>query len=302
MTAAPGPKVCIVVLNWNGWEDTIECVQSLKAIHYANYEIVVVDNASTDHSVQKITEAFPDLTILQAGANKGYAAGNNIGMRHGLRQGADYIWILNNDTAVAEDVLQPLVERMEKDKSIGICGSRLIYYHRRNTIQALGGGRYYKWLGVSRTIGEGLRVPAGRQKTADEVEPELDFIVGASMMVSRNFVETVGLMNELYFLYYEEMDWALRGKPHFRLGYAPESVIYHKHEASVNAGAEAGQKRSRLADYYQIKNRLKFTRTYFPICLPSVYLTVVYAVLSRLLKGQWGRAGMILKLMVRFNK
>lgn len=286
-------------MNWNGWKDTIECIQSLKSVHYANYEIVVVDNDSSDNSVQKITDKFPDLTLLQSDLNKGYAAGNNIGIRHGLQQDAKYIWILNNDTVVAKDVLQPLVDKMEKDTSIGICGSRLMYYHRRNIVQAFGGGRYHKWLGVSRNIGEGKS--AGQQRTAADVERELDFIMGASMMVSRTFIEKVGLMNERYFLYYEEMDWVLRGKPHFRLAYAPESVIYHKHEASVNAGAEAGQKRSRLAEYYQIKNRLKFTLTYFPFCLPTVYLTVVYAMLNRLLKGQWGRAKMILKLMVRFN-
>jgi GT2 family glycosyltransferase len=294
------PKVFIVVLNWNGWEDTNECLASLMKLGYPNFKILVVDNASTDASVSNIQQEFPKIRILQMSENRGYAAGNNEGIRYAMDHGADYIWILNNDTVIEPDSLWPLVKKMEKNKSIGMCGSLLKDYYQTEQVQALGGGRYYKWLGITR-----LLLPQTKGQNSYEVEnieQSLDFILGASMFVSKKFVDSTGLMNENYFLFYEEIDWAVRSKQTYKLGFAPKSVVYHKLNATLNIEKEDGQKRSKRVDYFQIKNRLKFTRSYYIRYLPTVYLTVIYALIKRLLKGQGENAVMILKLMFSYQK
>lgn len=293
------PKVYIVILNWNGWRDTVECLNSLEDLDYSNYEIVVVDNASTDDSVKKIRERYPQLTILESDFNRGFSGGNNIGIRHALKQEADYVWLLNNDTVVDRKALTALVERMEEDPEIGICGSKLIYYHKPDTIQALAGGRYNRWLGISRHIGEGG--DANHDFNVQEIENKLAYIVGASMLVSNEFVKEVGLLCEDYFLYYEEIDWAVRAKNRYRLGFAKESVVFHKVGASIQKDNPNKSIKSRLADYYQIKNRLKFTWNHYPGLILTVYISVLGAIFNRMLRGQWDRIPMVLKLLFTFN-
>src|SRR5699024_4703877 len=169
---------------------------------------------------------YPCVFILRTAENKGYAGGNNEGIRYAMASGADYIWILNNDTVVEPGTLWPLVEKMEKNSEIGICGSLLKDYHHREQVQGLGGGCYYKWLGVTYPI-----TPQNNKMNdydVEHIEKSLDYIWGASMFVSKAFIDSVGLMNEEYFLYYEEMDWAVRGKENYKLGFVPESIVYHK--------------------------------------------------------------------------
>lgn len=294
------PKVFIIILNWNGKKDTIECLNSLKSLKYSNFEIVVVDNASSDGSVSAIKDQFPEITLLQNTTNLGYAGGNNIGLRYAMTHEVAYAWILNNDTVVHKDALGSLVEKIKSDQNIGMCGSRLIYYHDRQTIQALGGGVYNKWFGTTAHVG--ANEPATTDFSEEEIERKLDYIVGASMLVSDRFLEEVGLISEDYFLYYEELDWALRGKDKFRLGYADKSLVYHKEGASVKGDNLTLNKKSRLSDYYQIKNRLKFTWKFYPYHLPTVYLSVFYSMLNRIKRRQWKRIPMILKICITFNK
>jgi GT2 family glycosyltransferase len=299
MKSAQKPSVYIIVLNWNGWRDTIECVHSLKKLGYPNYHILVIDNASTDESINKIQNEFRDINILQMDKNKGYAGGNNAGIRYALAHGADYIWILNNDTVVDSNALWPLVKKMEENPTIGLCGSLLKDYHHPNQIQALGGCRYYKWIGISHAFV--LQKQLRGEYDIEYIERSLDYISGSSMFVSRAFVNSIGLMNDKYFLYYEEIDWAIRNGQTYKLGFAPESIVYHKMHASINAGKEANRKMSKKSDYYKAKSRLMFTRTYYARYLPTVYLTVIYMFIKRLLKGHGTRAVMILKLMFTYN-
>jgi len=300
MSELTEPKVHIIILNWNGKEDTIECLKSIKGLRYSNYETVVIDNASTDGSVSEIEHTFPGITLLESEINRGYAGGNNIGLRYALDHDADYVWILNNDTIVHENALGSLIEKIEADSSIGICGSRLIYYHDRETIQALGGGTYNKWLGTTAHVG--ANEPASIHFNEKEIERRLDYIVGASMLVSDQFLKEVGLLSEDYFLYYEELDWSLRAKGTFKLGYADSSLVYHKEGASIKGNNVKLNSKSRLSDYYQIKNRLKFTWKFYPQFLPVVYLTVFYSMLNRIKRKQWKRIPMILNICFTFNK
>src|SRR5699024_601070 len=293
------PQVYIVIVNWNGWEDTIECLESLKQLDYPHYSVIVIDNGSSGQSVEEIGKRFPEVLLNQNESNLGFAGGNNVGIRYALERGADYVWLLNNDTVVDREALSTLVEYMNGRPNIGICGSKLIYYHKQDTLQALGGGYFNKWLGTVTTLGN--RQPIDRNFDKEEVEDSLDYIIGASMMVSKNFLEVVGLLNEDYFLYFEELDWAMRAKQKFSLGFCPQSIVYHKEGASTGADLQK-RSRSKQSDYYQLKNRLKFTCNFFPFFLPCTYLSVVYALFNRIKRGQWDRIPMILKLMFTFNR
>ncbi len=246
------PKVYVVVLNYNGWQDTLECLESLTKLTYAHYRVIVVDNCSTNDSFLYIQEwaagkrlaVVPEssaltylssppvekpvkyvsyarieaetggsesdgesLVLIQTGSNLGFAGGNNVALRYVLAKGdAAYVWLLNNDTVVEPDSLSHLVQRhvAAEPEQVGIVGAKVRYYHNPAMIQCIAGAYYNKWLGYSRQIGN-HQIDRGQFDT-DTVRPDL--ILGACMLVSTHFLQTVGLLNEEYFLYFEEQDWA----------------------------------------------------------------------------------------------
>ena len=288
------PKVFIVILNWNGLEDTLACLESLRTLDYPNFEVVVVDNDSSDGSEEVLRTRYPQHVIIQSGANLGFAGGTNVGLRYVLSHGAAYAWLLNNDTLVEPDALTELVKRMRDKPGAGLCGSTLVYHHDRSRVQAYGGATYNKWLSTSRHIGQDA--PSSREVHAEEVERQLDYLVGASCLVSRSLLEEVGLMSEDYFLYFEEVDWAARAKGRYALAFAPKSVVYHKEGGSIGSSSD-GAKKSRLADYYGVRNRLLYTRKHAPEALPSVYLGLLITLAKRVQRKQWARIPMILGLV-----
>lgn len=315
-------RVCIILVNWNGWADTLECLESLRGLSYPDFSIVVCDNGSSDDSLQKISDwairhkishaelpvsdhadvvpvtPSPLLSVVRIGENRGFAGANNIGLRLGLQRGdVDYFWLLNNDTVVEPGALSSLVARMEQNQCIGLCGSTLLLYHDRQRIQALGGGHYCRWVGLPwhyRRFSSRWRGSVDR----DRAEARMNYVEGASMLASRRFIETIGLMCEDYFLYFEETDWALRAAGRFKLGYAPDSVVYHKIGSSIGTDSHPARK-SFTCDYYNIRNRILFTRRFYPRTLPLIYLVLLGETLLRLCYGKWDRAGMILGLMLR---
>jgi GT2 family glycosyltransferase len=288
------PLVYIIILNWNGWQDTLECLASLERLDYPNYKIVVVDNNSTNDSVKRIREVYPEIMLLHNSKNLGFAGGNNVGIRHALEQGAHYVWILNNDMVVDRYALRHMIRRMQETPNAGICGSTILYYHNPDTVQTLGGGTYNKWLGVSRYIGalQAASAPVNRAK----VEGKMTYVTGASMLVSRVFLHDVGLISEDYFLYYEEPDWVTRAGGRYKLVYAPESIVYHKEGRAIGANSMNLKERSLIADYYNIKNRLVITRKFFPEALPTVYLGLLLAIFNRIRRRQWSRIKMIVDI------
>ena len=290
------PVVFIVVLNWNGWRDTHACLGSLGRLDYPNAHVVVVDNASEDGSETRLRELHPELTLLQSGANLGFAGGNNIGLRYALEHGADYVWLLNNDTLVEPGALTVLVEKMRRDPGLGLCGSTLLYEAQRDTVQALGGARYNRWLGTVAHVGQ----HQPRTKPIDEraVEKQIDYLVGASMLASRSFLEQIGPLQDDYFLYFEELDWAARARGRFRLGYASKSVVYHKEGSSIGGNDRAKDIKSYTADLYALKNRVRFTRRFYPYALPTVYLGLLVALLNRVRRRQWDRVPLVARIML----
>jgi len=333
-------RVAILVLNWNNWTDTLECLESLFRLDYPEYQIVVCDNGSTDDSVEKISEwavgrlilptdlsppgkagvpcskpismvvierfvaeqgglVTEPLLLIRNGANLGFAGGNNVGLRYVQNSGGfDYCWVLNNDTVVAPDSLHQLVARMEADDAPGLCGSTLLEYNCPNRVNALGGALYNRMFGLAWHLGRGRSWPYRVER--QQVERRMDYVVGASMFVSLAFLETVGLLEEDYFLYYEELDWALRARNHFLLAWAPDSHVYHKVGGTIGTSSHPARK-SWTSDFYTLRNRIKFTRRFCPWALPTVYLGLIGAVLLRLLFGQGRRALMVTRLMLTPN-
>lgn len=312
-------RVYIILVNWNGWQDTVECLESLLPLKYPDFRIVVCDNGSSDDSLQNIESwadshevscagyqrneaetggspaADPLLTLIRNYENLGFAGGNNVGLRYALARGdAEYCWLLNNDTVVEPEALNHLVSRMEQQPDIGICGSTIRLYHDRKRVQALGGGHYCRWIGLPWHFGRfSTRGKSINQKRA---EAWMNYVEGASMLVSRQFLKEVGLLCEDYFLYFEEADWALRAKGRFNIGYSPESIVYHKVGGSIGTSSNPA-KMSYTSDYFNIRNRLLFTRRFYPEALPTVWMVIVGALLLRLCLGKWDRAAMIFRIL-----
>src|SRR6202171_5533946 len=135
------PSVGCILLNWNGWRDTVDCLAALARLNYENVSVIVVDNGWADESVRRIREAAPGILVLETGSNLGFAGGNNVGIRHALARGADYIWLLSTDTDQDPPALGQLVRKAESNARLGEVGSVLVYADEPSKIQAWGGGR-----------------------------------------------------------------------------------------------------------------------------------------------------------------
>lgn len=292
--------VYLVILNWNGSDDTIACLESLRHLKALSPKVVVCDNASSDNSWAKLkaysaTQAELDIQLLQTGANLGYAGGNNVGIQYALSDPAmQYVWLLNNDTVVEPEALKALARYMSQHPDVGVCGSTLCYFNTPDVIQAVG-GKYDRWLGRSEHIlgHEKFDLAACRSVNVEQ----LDYVVGASMFIRRKALERVGLLSEDYFLYCEEIDWATRMRrevPEYKVGYAPESIVYHREGASTGANDQGKKTYRYFSDYFFITSRLKFARKYYPFRSLVVQASMLPVALSRMKRRQWRSAAVAL--------
>jgi hypothetical protein len=231
-------KVGIIVLHYNGLEDTVECVESLLQNLKGEYKIFVVDNCSTNDSYQALQdENFVQnekVELLQTDQNRGFSAGNNYGAAYAIKHyHPDYFWFLNNDTCIRDNVLTEFIQLYELQSKIGILGVKLKFYHQDDLIQAVG-GKFLKYRARLKQIGF---MQQDDHQFDDYTEP-VDFVIGASMFVSKEFIQEVGLLSEDYFLFYEELDWAIRAKQKGYLCYTHTGVeVLHKQgKATGNRG------------------------------------------------------------------
>lgn len=330
--------VYVILVNWNGWRETLECLESVLRSDYPSFRVLVTDNASTDDSMDRMrawadgTEPFAapqsplarlvtppvpkpvpmavidravaegpaspaaatPVVIIEAEDNIGFAGGCNVGMRYALRQpDCGYVWLLNNDTSIEPGAMSALVRRLQQSPEAGQCGSRLVYYDEPDIIQAYGGARYNRWLATAQNIGGGEPLRAGLDP--HEVERETSYVIGASICSPRRFVEEVGLLEDSYFMYYEELDWTSRSRGRWTMVYAHDSVVYHKEGRGMGSGSWS--RRSLRADFYQIRSRLRYTWKHERAALPMVALGVLGAAVNRIRRRQPDRALMALKLL-----
>ncbi|TKJ40288.1 hypothetical protein CEE37_08145 [candidate division LCP-89 bacterium B3_LCP] len=216
------PKVAIIIVNWNRRDDTLECLESLSSINYGNYRIVLVDNGSDDGSIEAVRDEHPEVKIIEAGENLRFAGGNNLGLNAISADDDDFYLLLNNDTTVEPDFLSHLVAAAA-DSSIGIVGPKILYHDRPDVIWFAGGIIKPAW-GYVRHFG--LRQP----DDGSFDEPRwVSFLTGCCILISKNVIFKVGLLDEGFYLYSEDADYCLRtAKTGFKLVYEPRSRIYHK--------------------------------------------------------------------------
>jgi GT2 family glycosyltransferase len=273
--------VAIIILNWNSYNDTFECIKSLESLTYPYFHVFLVDNASQDGSFDKLQQDYKDgkfhipITFIQTGANLGFAGGNNVAIKEAYNQGYQYFWMLNNDTVVDPNALTPLVETLEKDRQVGIVGSK-IYYYGTNKIW-FAGGKVNTWTGATKHIG----IKEEDKGQYDQVK-EVDYITGCSLFFRQELLESVGYMYEDYFLYFEETDWCIRVKQkNWVIKYIPESIVYHK--VSVSSGGE--ETPSPIVPYYYIRNSfMMIRRTQNSIKILTAFCFTILRILKQLYK------------------
>ena len=273
--------VSIIILNWNGWKDTIECLESLYQINYSSYDVIIVDNNSNDNSINKIKEycigkikiespflknnpdikpiellehnnlniaensALKKLILIKNNENVGYAEGNNIGIRFALSKlKTDFILLLNNDTVVDKEFLTEMVKVSESSNENGITGPKIYYYDQPNRIWFARGKISWKFC-------RGLNIGYNEiDKGQFDHIAEMEYASGCAYLIKREVIEKIGLLDKKFFLYFEEIDWTLRAT---KLGYksflAPKSKIWHK--ISKSSGGIKGK----VGLYYITRNR-----------------------------------------------
>jgi len=307
----PTPKVYILLVNWNNWKDTINCLESLLQSTYTNYCIILCDNGSTDNSSEEFrfwaknnipsTDKHNDplylktstsksvlfldysntilkkeiqdnelkLVIIKTNTNLGFAGGSNVGLKYIIQQNDySYIWLLNNDTIVDKNSIRNQVAFMKQNNKVDMSGSTILSLDNPNIVIAYAGGVWNPLFATTEMIGFNSKFTKNIDRTT--IEKKLDYISGASMFINRNFINKVGLMEESFFLYYEEIDWQKRKGTDIELAFCPDSLIYHKGAATVNKQGNL------FIQYFFYRNRMLITRKLFSKFICTVYLYILF--------------------------
>ena len=262
------PLVYIILLNYNGSKDTIECVRSIEQINYTNYKIVIIDNCSTKYQKDMLIPLMTsNCTIINNNINSGYAGGNNKGIEFALNNGAEYICVLNNDTIVDKYFLDNMISDFYKNKNIGVVCPKIFEYDNREKV-SYGGAEINYIKGGVYIYG----INNENEKMVNSAR-NISFATGCCMLVKRDVFNTIGLLPEEYFLYFEDADFSIKVNRLFEIHYDPQAIIYHKESAST-------QKNSDNYQYYFIRNRLHFIKENFKLIhkITAYPITILYIV------------------------
>jgi GT2 family glycosyltransferase len=268
-------RVCIVVLNWNGWADTIACVRSLQQQVYQDATLLVVDNCSTDGSVAHIRQALPSVELITTSHNLGFGGGCNVGMRAAIAGGAEFIWLLNSDAMAAPNALLELVRHAGNCPGLGAVGSVLYEADQPQTVQLWGGGQVRLYYGGSRH----LRAP-GR----------LDFISGASVLLRVSALAQTGLFDEVaFFMYWEDTDLSFRLRAAgWGIDVAPAAYAWHRESSSLGKG-------SPVLDLYFTRSAVRFLRKHAPLPLVPIAMMLTRMLFKRFLLWDLTRVRAVIK-------
>ena len=247
------PNVVIVILNTNRRQDTLECLSSLEKMNYQNKSVIILDNHSTDGSVEAFRSSFPDVDIIQLKDNRGYAGNNNVGIEAAVAKGADWVLVLNEDTILAEDCLDQLIQVGESDPKIGILGPMVYHYDEPEIIQSAGGrlDQYWRAWHIAQNEPD-----LGQFSGAHSVE----WISGCAIMVRREVIEQVGMLDSRFFYYWEETEWCLRSSRRgWLVMHVPQAKLWHK-------GVQRNYQPNPSVTYYSTRNRfLMFAKHGAPV-------------------------------------
>lgn len=260
------PQVHIIVLNYNSREDTLDCLRSLQHLTYRRATVILVDNGSTDGTVNVVRKEFPTVHVIETGQNLGFTGGNNVGIDYALDNGADYIMLLNNDTIVAPDMIDVMIAAMQQDPSIAISGPTIYYYDQPDVVWSAGStvdwGRGLTWM---LGIGEEDKGQFGLAPR------EVEFVTGCALLARRDVWEKVGLLDNRFFMYYEETEWCVRAtRAGFKIAHIPTAMMWHK--ISLEA-----RETSPHTVYYMTRNRLLFLRHTHASVRTWLYIVSEYA-------------------------
>jgi len=255
-----GPRVAIVVLSWNGRDDTLGCLASLRAVEHEPLDVIVVDNGSGDGTAEAVREGFPEVELVRSEENLGFAGGNDLGIRHGLERGADHVLVLNNDVEVEPGFVGALVEEAERRPDAGALCSKILYFEPRDRI-------WFAGATFDPRRGRGRHVRFRDRDDPSETEvKETDRACGAAMLVPRAVLEQVGDFDPELYLYAEDVDWSLRaraaGLSHYLV---PRSRVYHK----VSMGSGGENMPGPL--YYATRNSLVVCERWAPIGVAATW-------------------------------
>lgn len=270
------PKVFVVILNWNLKEDTIACVDSVLASAYRHLRVVVVDNASQDGSASAFADRFGEaIDLIVNDENLGFARGINVGIRHALAQGTDWVLLLNNDTIIAPDMVERLMAVADGRPDAGILAPVIFYYDQPERVWRIG-DRHHRWLPIP------LEVPARELKTRETLP--VDFVTGCGMLIRRQVFSTIGLFDPKYFMYYEDADFCWRAaKAGFAILCVPAARMWHKVSSSTR-GDVSHQR------YLQHRHRVQFYRhRYSPLAWLYLIPSTLWVMLKDFVRGD-GRA------------
>lgn len=270
------PLVITVILNTNRRDDTLACLASLTESTYANHRIIVLDNASTDGSAVAIAAAYPDVQIIPLTANLGYAGNNNVGIVEAVAQGAEWVFVLNEDTILAPDCLAEMVRVGESDPHIGIVGPMVYHHNEPEVIQSAGGALGPHW--------ESRHIAQNEPDNGQFAQPRaVDWISGCAILVRTAVIEQIGPLDERFFYYWEETEWCLRaGRAGWQIFHAPAAKLWHK-------GVQRDYRPGPNVTYYSTRNRfLMMSKHHAPLKIwLAVWLQTIRTMTSWTLKPQW---------------
>lgn len=267
-------KIFIILVNYNGSKDTLECIESLKEIYYRNVEIIVVDNNSKKEEIDLLKEKEKDFILIETNKNNGFAIGNNIGVKYAIDNGADYVLLLNNDTIVEKDFLNIMLETYKSNDNVGAVGCRIMYHSDRRLIWYNGGKIDYSKFSAFNIDEKKL------DKDIVEQNIETDFITGCCILIPKNTIKNIGYLSDEYFMYYEDVDYSLRIKERgLNLIINPKSKIYHK--VSISSGGED----SPFRIFYSNRARKIFMNKFgYKVSRGKFLRAKIYFIITRLLK------------------
>lgn len=284
MNATYKSKITTLVLTWNSEDFIIDCLSSLMKSEYST-NIIVIDNDSSDNTRKYVHDKYPEITLINTGSNLGYAGGNNVGINYALDINTDYVFIINPDTYIHKDCVKLLVERMKNERELAAVSPKIYY---QDTKYIWFAGARVNWFSgnTSQYNGEDIGQYDSKRYTKR--------LTGCAMLLSVKAIRKVGLMDERFFLFYEETDWSVRfTEAGYKLGMEPAAIFWH------NASSSTGGYTNPLYHYYMTRNRLLFVQKHKPLMLPSTFFISIYdsalAVAVTLKRAGSHRARLVLK-------